>query len=84
MRWRSIPIVCVLLAAAAPAEAQQLQPGTRVDDDAPPSELEGLQYAVAGIVFVVATAAGGLVGTFVKSPRWVRVVPAGVGVSIGF
>ena len=156
MRWWSVPIVCVLMAAASPAKSQQLPPGTRVrgvasgqqfggqvawrqgdsmaivrngvtrvvdragitrldvvsgmrsntlrglaigagvgafgglvvislkDDSAPPSELEGLQYALAGMVFVVTTAAGGLVGTFVKSPRWVRVVPAGVGVSIEF
>jgi hypothetical protein len=156
MRWRSVPILCVLIAAASPAKAQQLQPGTRVrgvasdqpfegqvawlqadsigivrygetrvvdragitrldvvsgsrsntlrglaigagvgafgglvvislkDDNAPPSELEGLQYGIAGMVFVVATAAGGLIGTFVKSPRWVQVVPAGVGVSIEF
>ena len=54
------------------------------DGDAPPSELDDLRYGYAGLFFVGATAVGGIVGALVKTPRWVRLQPDGVGVSIDF
>lgn len=54
------------------------------DGDAPPSELDDLTYGYAGLSFFSATAVGGIVGALVKTPRWIRLQPDGVGVSIDF
>ncbi len=53
-------------------------------DDDQDSELEGLEVAVAGAMFLGSTALGGIVGALIKSPRWTRVHPTGLGVSISF
>ncbi len=53
-------------------------------DDGDTGYLEGLEYLGAGAVLLGSTAIGGITGAFIKSPRWTRVRPAGLGVSISF
>jgi hypothetical protein len=48
------------------------------------SDLEGIQYGLAGVFFLAATAVGAGAGALIKSPRWTRVRPRGLGLSIGF
>ena len=53
-------------------------------DDRNDSELEGLKYLAAGTVFLGGAALGAIAGALIKSSRWTRVRPSGVGVSISF
>ena len=53
-------------------------------DDNQDSELEGLEVGVAGALLLGGAALGGITGALIKSPRWVRVQPSGVGVSLPF
>ena len=53
-------------------------------DDNQDSELEGLEVGVAGALLLEGAALGGITGALIKSPRWVRVQPSGVGVSLPF
>jgi hypothetical protein len=53
-------------------------------DDDRDSELEGLEVTAAGALLLGGTAIGALTGALIKSPRWTRVRPSGVGVSISF
>ncbi len=54
------------------------------DDDGDTGYLEGLEYLGAGAILLGSTAIGGITGAFIKSPRWTRVRPSGLGVSISF
>ena len=53
-------------------------------DDNQDSELEGLEIGVAGAMLLGSTVLGGITGALIQSPRWTRVRPSGIGVSISF
>jgi hypothetical protein len=53
-------------------------------DDNRNSEFEGLEILAAGTALLGGTVLGGITGALIKSPRWTRVRPSGVGVSISF
>jgi hypothetical protein len=51
-------------------------------DDGNDSELEGLKYLGAGTLFIGSAALGAITGALIKSSRWTRVRPSGLGVNI--
>jgi hypothetical protein len=53
-------------------------------DDNRDSELEGLEILAAGTALLSGTVLGGITGALIQSPRWTRVRPSGLGVSISF
>jgi hypothetical protein len=53
-------------------------------DDDLDSELEGLEIVPAAALLLGSTAVGGITGALIKIPRWTRVRPSGLGVSISF
>lgn len=53
-------------------------------DDDRDSDLEGLEVVGAGAVLLGSTAIGAITGALIKSPRWTRVRPAGLGVKVSF
>jgi hypothetical protein len=53
-------------------------------DDNRDSELEGLEILAAGTALLGGSVLGGITGALIQTPRWTRVRPAGLGVSISF